>query len=491
METVADAAEVRKLTRSAERSSSRQAAVSPPTPHFAVWLVVISVSALLLHGGIAFVHFPQPAGDAAEYDRLAVNLVSGQGFALGESAETFRPTARRMPLYPLFLAGLYTMVGSDEGWVVVPIVQAVLMACSVALVIALARRFFGEASALWSGVLLCLYQTNLALPGELLSENLYLTLLLLTVFLFSWKGTGRPAVHVGAFAVLGLMILTRANALALVPVAYVWVWRVTKAPWRRRTMLLCTLCLGAVLTPWWVRNAVVFNSFIPLSTNGGWNFYLGHNEQYRHAPGLASGTDYGIFDALVAEGRSEVEADRELYHRGLAFAWTHPLETAGNVVRKVRVLFSTYWQFNWTMLILAAAGMGICCLASRPVAGSRAVSAGLLLTGGAAAAWTVQLMHMQFAGLGVTFEWIGPAAVLGMLVAFRRSGSHWLLLAVYLAQVAVALVFIPLVRIRWSVDAMAIMYAAVAVAAACTAVAEWLCAGGRRLRPHPRESRSP
>lgn len=459
---------------------------------FGRWRAAVLGVALLLQLAFSALHYEKPSGDAAEYSALADNLVRHGAFALPATDEAssdaasatepdtqrdvragdrIRPTARRMPLYPLFVALLCVASGTHEAALIVPPVQGLLMVANVALVIALGRRFFGDLPGLLAGLFASLYQAYLYLPTQIISETLYLTLLLLALIVLTRPGPARTPALAAGFVLLGGLILTRANAVALVPVILIWAWRALRATRARPAKVgVLVVSLLVPLVPWWARNAVTFDRFIPLSTNGGWNFFLGHNPGYRDAPGLGHGTDYGIFDRLMAEGHTEVEIDRELYARGLAFIREHPAETIGNVARKARTIFSGYVPQTWTFVfaVMAVLGLVTWCAAPNPSARYRAIGVGLIVAAVLLWAWQIAEALTQAQGLtrtGISFGLLAGTSLAGLVVAFRRRSDHWLLPAVYLSQVAVCLAYLPVVRIRWSVDVVVILYAAVAISA--------------------------
>jgi hypothetical protein len=90
----------------------------------------------------------------------------------------------------------------------------------------------------------------------------------------------------------------------------------------------------AVVLPWTVRNAVVMDAFVPVSTNAGVNFWIGHNPD-----------TYGGWMAWDDTGRSgtwtypvdEVATDREFRDKALRYIRDHPLETVRNLPGKLRV----------------------------------------------------------------------------------------------------------------------------------------------------------
>jgi hypothetical protein len=444
------------------------------------WRMAILVVALVLHAGLGLLEFHEPTGDAAEYHALAVNLLSDGtfGYSRNGSAESIRPTARRMPLYPLFLALLYRLAGEGEnGYLVVAPVQSLLMVVNVALVMAIGRRLFGAPVALVAGALSLFYQPYLFhLPTCLISDSLYLTLILSGLYALLRAEEGGWGLRAAAFFAFGLSIVTRANGVLLLPVLFVWGWlSIRHRPRRWAMMLLFALCVTLPLVPWWIRNVKAFDRFIPLSTNGGWNFYLGHNEAYAGNPGLGEGTDYAVFDRLLREGRTEWEADRELYARGLAYARSHPWETLINALRKAKVTFSVTTLRTWSLVCITAIVFGAVALRCPPGDSRRKSVGGALIAAGVVlwliqAAYVFSALDRGLAGAGISFGLMGIFGLGGVIVAFRRGHDHWLLTGLYLSQVAACLIYVPLTRIRWTVDFVVVLYAAVALVAA----AHWL-----------------
>ena len=441
--------------------------LQPPAVPFRRWRAGVIGVALATHLGFCFLHYSPPTGDAAEYHALAVNLLTRHTFAV--AGDSGAPTARRMPLFPVFLAGIYELTGLEHGASTAPVVQACLMVCNVALVIAVARRWFGEVPALFAGLLTCLYQAYLYLPTELLSENLYIPLLLAALWLLT-RDAARPAwAFALAFVLLGLLVLTRANAVAVVPVAMIHAWKSLGGRRRAVRMVGLVACLLVPLIPWWVRNTITFGTPVLLATNGGWNLYLGHNPGYRQAPGLGAGTDFDVFDRLVREGMTEVEADRELRRRAVDFARSHPGQTLANLCRKTKTIFSVHTRQTWNLIAVSMVFFGLRAWCEPTGARRRKLIAALLCTAGILG-WLVQVGTVFLAGrgltgVGVSFGMVGLAAVAGFAIAVRRGGHPWLPAAIYFSQVAVGLVYIPVVRIRWGVDFIVIMYAAVALCA--------------------------
>jgi len=220
--------------------------------------VAVRVAFLLLsHPGLT--------GDAADYDRLARQLVSGVGYLAPDGS----PTAWRPPGYPVFLAGVYALFGPDPGaarWI-----QAVVDVGSVGLVFILGRRLFGRRAGLLAGLLAAVNLAPAAAPARILSETLFGFLLLAALGLLVEP---RPVRATAAGAVLGLATLTRGILLPFPPAVALWLWIREGRP-RSAALLLVGFVVS--LAPWTVRNAVELHALVPVSTQVGHTLYSSYH----------------------------------------------------------------------------------------------------------------------------------------------------------------------------------------------------------------------
>jgi 4-amino-4-deoxy-L-arabinose transferase-like glycosyltransferase len=178
----------------------------------------------------------------------------------------------------------------------------------------LGRRLAGERTGLLAALIAAVYPVLIAADGALMSETLLgllVALMLLTAYrLLDAPSTGR-ALALGAVA--GLAALTRGEVLLLFPLVLVPIVR-RPAGWRAALVAAVTLVI--VLTPWTVRNWIVFDRPVLVATNsgtavagancrptfygdklGGWwppciHEHPGLNEAEHHAKALREGYSY-------------------------------------------------------------------------------------------------------------------------------------------------------------------------------------------------------
>ncbi|MGC9521555.1 MAG: glycosyltransferase family 39 protein [Anaerolineae bacterium] len=238
-----------------------------------LWLSLsLLLTALVRTGWLAL--FPtDPLGpvDAEGFHLLAVNVLKGRGFAIGWEAP-FCPTAVRTPLYPLFLMGIYALLGRLPQAVV--LVQVLLEVLTAAWVMGLARQIAGPhpfRSMITAGLLYACNGTTQRYTGYLLSEALLLPLITAALCItvrFLKRPLRRRAL--GSGVLWGLTLLTKPNVQYLVVaiggLMLLWGWRDERADTRARPSLKRGMvfwgALAICVLPWIVRNRVVLGRWM-------------------------------------------------------------------------------------------------------------------------------------------------------------------------------------------------------------------------------------
>ncbi len=275
-----------------------------------------------------------PEEDALEYDQLALNLIQGQGYR--EEGEL---TARRPPFYSMFLAGIYAAAG--HNYQAVRILQAVLSTLTVVLIAAWAWLLFGA----WSG---CLAAFLAALhPGfyfyyygcsALITETLYtflLTSALFTLYLYFTSRAWMVAALSG-FA-WGLAILTRPIPLSLLPVLPFALILLGYSFWQTfRYHCIVGVVVLLVLSPWIIRNYLLFKTFVPVATMGGSQFYSSnHPDSDGFGDGLLKGVIYPQEQELKATGMNEAMRSKYFYKKGWEVIFFNPEKSFKLFLRKM------------------------------------------------------------------------------------------------------------------------------------------------------------
>ena len=105
--------------------------------------------------------------------------------------------------------------------------------------------------------------------------------------------------------------------------------------------------IGVILTPWTVRNYLIFGKPIYSADSIGYGLWRGHNESTR-----GSGETDQVPDSLQQKllslernDRMERERERVFLREALAYIQTHPLREMSLALRKVLL----FWVFEFTM----------------------------------------------------------------------------------------------------------------------------------------------
>jgi hypothetical protein len=178
------------------------------------------------------------------------------------------------PAAPFFHAGVYFVTGGvhrDLGLAAV----ALLGAAMVLLVYLLGRRLGGPAVGLLAALLAAVYPAFLDNSEQILSEPIAAFTLTAAVLGFLWAGDpGRrawawllPGAMLGATALARPEYLIFAVLLGLVALVRVARRRAVRPGVVAAAMFVAAFAL--VLAPWTLRNYVVLDRFVPVTTGGG------------------------------------------------------------------------------------------------------------------------------------------------------------------------------------------------------------------------------
>lgn len=208
------------------------------------------------------VYAPFWAGDSIEYHRIATHLAAGDGYVQFAGS----PTVVRPPVYPLFVSGVYALLGAVPGYVL--IAQAGIGAVGAGLVYILGRSLFAPRVAFSGALLAGVYPQLAFFSASLLSETLAAALLALTMLLAHHACTrGSPSwswIASGASAALCVLCTPY---LIGVPFAIAGLAIVRQLGTRRLVSGLALAALGfaMVYAPWPIRNEMAFGVPIPLT----------------------------------------------------------------------------------------------------------------------------------------------------------------------------------------------------------------------------------
>ncbi len=200
-------------------------------------------------------HFSEmPSKDALQYHQIATHILAGQGFSLDGTSMT----RLRSPAYPLFLAGVYALTGTD--YLHALYAQALMHSLLVFPLFWLAVRVSGLQTVGWLTIILFLFHTSFEIVARLHSENLLVALgvgfVAAGFVLFQKEAVHNWAAYsAGLFS--GMMGLTKPE-FALLGVALMLLgWFTPKWRDRRRQLILSAVISFLLVGGWQLRYAMV------------------------------------------------------------------------------------------------------------------------------------------------------------------------------------------------------------------------------------------
>jgi len=275
--------------------------------------------------------------DSPLYHRLACNLLDYGGFlsdgtggppGLNPAPVKGQPDDLRTPLYPLFIAAVYGLLGRVP-WAVCA-VQILLDTLTCALLFLILRRALGARPAAIAALFYALDPFIILYSCALLTEILFLFFVVVALGVYvALIRDGRHSFRSLGYALLGLVLggatLIRPISQYLPAVLVLFVLYVERHRWKTALLSVCALVVAfaLALSPWLMRNEKTFGR-ASLTYIGAWDL-LALNVAMTEAPERK-------LDVMTAQSDLLAEADRWMIADG-----RNPAELSN--LQK-----SAYWQ---------------------------------------------------------------------------------------------------------------------------------------------------
>ena len=244
---------------------------SPVLIFFAAFAMRLAMMAHLLAGFGASTFYLHN-----EVAHIASALVAGAGYSSPWSTAHIAPTAQQPPVYPLLLAGVFHIFGAytRASAVVALTINAAAAAATAALLPYLAGRCLEDRrTGLLAGWIMALWPYEAILSLQLWNQALAGLALVAFVWMLvavARSQRGRDWFGLGCFC--GATVLL--NVAMILPLFCAFA---AKARLDRRALLALAGFL-LLLTPWTIRNWMVFGRIIPLRDNFGFEVWVGNHE---------------------------------------------------------------------------------------------------------------------------------------------------------------------------------------------------------------------
>lgn len=343
---------------------------------FALALRVVAVAAVGDH----------PSIRGYECERISHNLLAGDGYAMAYFGPE-QPTAHQYPLYCFLMAGHFALFG--YRYLPLQLFQALVGASSCVLLWRLAARITTERIGRIAGVLAAAYPVYVYWTVRLQALTVEIALLI-AILLVIDRAFERPSLtrFAAGGALFGAACLSKSLYMVFLPVIFAWAASRWGARGRLGLVAVFLAVAFLVIAPWTVRNWLTLGEPVLISSNGGWNLYIGANPH-------ASGSTYAqggvpmpetVPEALREQLRTLDDVGKDALFRERALRWI--AENPGQYLALIPAKLRALWWFDpytptsfgaarvvvYVVLLLAAAvGVGF----ARPHARGLSIFVGL------------------------------------------------------------------------------------------------------------------
>lgn len=401
-----------------------------------------------------------PLGDAAIYAKRAAEIAAGDWKGPADFVHA--------PLYAYVMA-LPRIAGLTElAWV--RVMQVGMSAASLVLLMGLTRRLIDRRSAIFAGLLYAVLPSAIYFDGLIEKSSLavLLTMGMLAGAIKGQRANGqianqsvpRAAVMSLAWwfvagALLGLLVLTRQNALALVPVLMVMAviggGGASAAPktahsrsrlaWRASAAALVIVGFFAAVSPWMIRNKQVIGDFVVSTPNMGQNFWMGNDAR-------STGT-------YLSFARGKVNPEHEQAE------WVKEAETATGRTMSAKEVSDWYFA------------RGLKFIREQPIDWLKLTGKKLLMTIGAYELPDTEdyYLYARHSAMLRTFDAVlhfgvlVPLAAVGIVLTARDWRRLWPLYAYLLITILSVAAFVVFARYRFPLAPVLVMFAAAGISA--------------------------
>jgi 4-amino-4-deoxy-L-arabinose transferase-like glycosyltransferase len=293
-----------------------------------VWAILLVALLLRLGATALLTERLEPGADELAYRTIASSIADGNGFPHRPAVAGGGPSAANPPGYPYFLGAIFFLSGDSVS--AARVVQALLGTLTVALAGLIAWSVFASRRvALAALAIAAVYPPLVVISAPLMTESLLLPLLLgMVLAALRFRADQKLGWAALAGGLGGAAVLTKDVGLVALLVVVVAIWARPRLSARSlRAPALAIAVAIVVLAPWQVRNALEFDSFVPISTKLGVGLAGSYNETVRADPEHVWQPPYQLpelHSVLYQTRLDEAEVSRELQSRTLDFIGDHP-----------------------------------------------------------------------------------------------------------------------------------------------------------------------
>lgn len=280
--------------------------------------------------------------DSQIYNNYALNIAQNNDW-IGKDAFFMSP------IYPYFLAVIYKIFG--QSTYLIRLLQVIISTITIFLIYLISKNLFSKKIGYVSAAIAAFYSQLIFYSGLILSETLqvFVSSLLLFFLTKNFDNIYKKWFVSGIW--LGLLAIFRANILVFAVLIVVYfIIKIIKQKESQKIYLISFLrfILGMMLiiAPVTIRNYMVSNDFVLITSNGGINFYIGNNEKSLGV--FTTPTEFNFASDMSGEKYAEKLSHRDLsaseassfwYEQAIKFMEDNPLSAIYLMLNKIFLFF--------------------------------------------------------------------------------------------------------------------------------------------------------
>lgn len=212
-------------------------------------------------------------GDSPVYDIPAWNFAQGNGYVY----ELDTPFAIREPGYAVFfIAPIYSVFG--HSYQALALMQFLVDIVMMVMVVFFVRHYKTDKIALIAGVTYLMYLPFIFQAGEIMTEVVYQFLVMVSLCILVLALETKKSYLVALSGVfIGLTMLVRWGAILLPIFLLPIIWVIYKYSWKQIILqsVIFLFAISFVVSPWIVRNYMIYDQFIFGRIGGGEIYWSG------------------------------------------------------------------------------------------------------------------------------------------------------------------------------------------------------------------------
>lgn len=306
-------------------------------------LLIALLSLSLLAGMIYSIHLGDQIRFYDEYDylRFADHLVEKGMYSMhGDESSAYRPPGYPVLEAAVLLPAKWLGLPRSVPLVILRIINYLALILSAFLLYRLVCMRAGAIGGLLAAIMLIGYPLNFFTAGTLYPQTLALFLLvvMLTLLFGKKEHTSRDYFVLGLVVSVAVLVVPSFIFTLLIICGWLFLTQVKE---RIKPVVLVLVGSAILICPWIVRNYLVFDTFVFISTNSGVNLLLGNSENT--GPNSGVNVDLSRYE-MEAETRGLGELERNKFYTKKAVEYI--LDNKAAAFKLYVLKFLNYFNFR-------------------------------------------------------------------------------------------------------------------------------------------------